>query len=125
LRRARLATLTLSSTVQNHPKALRQIENHWSQLSSSLCPSSSSTPKRTTPLGTAIFSLLPPTPEPTTEAETTTETITTTNHTTLLPDPSLTKIRVTLVTGLLKSPTLRAQFLAGEGPSHVLQILIS
>ncbi|KAL1839840.1 hypothetical protein VTJ49DRAFT_1071 [Mycothermus thermophilus] len=109
LRRARLASLTLASTVQNHPKALREIEGHWPQLSSSLCPASNRSP-RTTTLGAAIFSLLPPA------------------DASDLPNPSLTKIRVALLTGLLKSPTLRAQFLAASptgGAAHILRILTS
>ncbi|KAL2269770.1 hypothetical protein VTJ83DRAFT_1954 [Remersonia thermophila] len=111
LRRARVAALTLASTVQNHPKALREIERHWARLSSSLCPASTRSP-RTTTLGTAIFSLLPP-------ADAADQTP---------PDASLTKIRVSLLTGLLKSPVLRAKFLAASpagGSAHILRILTS
>ncbi|KAK4142127.1 uncharacterized protein C8A04DRAFT_13473 [Dichotomopilus funicola] len=115
LSRARLASLTLASTLQNNAKALAEIEAHWPKLSASVCSSPSGTPG-STPLGTSIFSLLP--------SETTT--------TTTLPNPSLTKTRISLLTSLLKSPLIRTAFLSltntnnaatATGPSHILRIL--
>ena len=113
LRRARLAALTLSSTLQNNPTALASIEAHWPKLAPSLCSSSSSSSSSsnagTTPLSTSIFTLLPP--------------------------AALTKVRISLLTGLLKSPLFRAAFLSPNkqqqannnsndtGAAHILRIL--
>ncbi|KAK4153945.1 hypothetical protein C8A00DRAFT_14888 [Chaetomidium leptoderma] len=111
LTRARLAALTLASTVQNNPKALAEIEQHWPKLSPSLCESASSG-RATVPLQTAIFTLLP-----------------TTKSTTISKleqaDPVLTKARISLLTGLLKSPLFRTHFLTSTsgGPSDILHIL--
>ncbi|KAH6627901.1 hypothetical protein F5144DRAFT_577232 [Chaetomium tenue] len=100
LRRARLAALTLSSTLQNNPTALASIETHWPKLAPSLCGSSSG---RTTPLSTSIFTLLPTSSSP------------------------LTKARISLLKGLLKSPLFRTAFLSNttnnNGASHILRIL--
>jgi nucleotide exchange factor SIL1 len=109
LTRARLAALTLSSTLQNNPKALAEIETHWPKLGPSVCPSSTTT--TTTPLSTSVFTLLP-----TQEGQD--------------ADPSLTKARISLLTTLLKSPHLRTHFLttspsSGGGPSEILRILTS
>ncbi|KAJ4295665.1 hypothetical protein N0V88_004367 [Collariella sp. IMI 366227] len=43
--RARLAALTLASTIQNNPKALAELEAHWPKLSPSTCGPSSTTPE--------------------------------------------------------------------------------
>ncbi|KAK4035157.1 hypothetical protein C8A01DRAFT_48595 [Parachaetomium inaequale] len=105
LSRARLASLTLASTLQNNPKALASIEAHWPKLAPAVCPSSNGVP-----LETSIFTLLPPPPV----------------------DAPLTKARISLLTGLLKSPLFRTAFLSpppssssspGNGPSHILRIL--
>lgn len=102
--RARLAALTLSSTLQNNPKALASLEAHWPSLGPHLCPSTS------TPLQTTIFTL----PSP---ASSTTETAD--------PDPALTKARTALLSNLLRSPTFRAPFLSSGGPSALLHLLVS
>ncbi|KAK4240647.1 hypothetical protein C8A03DRAFT_13031 [Achaetomium macrosporum] len=107
LTRARLAALTLSSAVQNNPKALAEIERHWTtKLSSSLCRSDS-----TVPLGTTTFVLTPSSLSSSSVAADT--------------DPALTKARISLLSGLLRSPILRRDFLASGGPSHLLRILIA
>jgi nucleotide exchange factor SIL1 len=107
LRRARLAALTLSSTVQNNPTALASIEAHWPKLAPSLCGDDKT---RTTPLSSSIFTLLP-------------------TISSQLPTSPLTKARISLLTGLLKSPLFRAAFLTtntntnDNGASHILRIL--
>jgi nucleotide exchange factor SIL1 len=104
--RARLAALTLSSTVQNNPKALAEIERHWPKLSAARCPSSP------VPLGEATFTLFPPSPSRSP------------NHHPA-DAAALTKARVSLLSGLLKSPALRRAFLASDGPSHLVRLLAS
>jgi nucleotide exchange factor SIL1 len=109
LTRARLAALTLSSAVQNNQKALAEIERHWTtKLSSSLCRSDSSEP-----LGTTTFVLLGPSSS------------SQSSSTVADSDPALTKARISLLSGLLRSPILRRDFLASGGPSHLLRILIA
>lgn len=110
LRRARLAALTLSSTLQNNPTALASIETHWPKLAPSLCGSGSSNSGRTTPLSTNIFTLLP-TPSSSSSSSS-----------------PLTKARISLLKGLLKSPLFRAAFLSNtntnnNGASYILRIL--
>jgi nucleotide exchange factor SIL1 len=107
LSRARLASLTLASTLQNNPKALASIEAHWPKLAPAICPSANGK----VPLQTSIFTLP-------VDAD---------------ADAPLTKARISLLTGLLKSPLFRAAFLSppsssgttstGNGPSHILRIL--
>ncbi|KAH6854515.1 hypothetical protein B0I37DRAFT_362208 [Chaetomium sp. MPI-CAGE-AT-0009] len=109
LQRARLAALALSSTLQNNPTALASIEAHWPKLAPSLCGDNT----RNIPLSASIFTLLP------------------SNPTTSPPPPApLTRARISLLTGLLKSPLFRTAFLSptegvsnGSGASHILRIL--
>ncbi|KAK3311233.1 uncharacterized protein B0T15DRAFT_67223 [Chaetomium strumarium] len=115
LTRARLAALTLSSAVQNNPKALAEIERHWTtKLSSSLCRSDS-----TEPLGTTTFVLLAPSLSSPSSSSSSSASATADT------DPALTKARISLLSGLLRSPILRRDFLASGGPSHLLRILIA
>ncbi|KAK3298975.1 uncharacterized protein B0H64DRAFT_86431 [Chaetomium fimeti] len=109
LRRARLATLTLSSTLQNNPTALASIEAHWPKLAPSFCGEDTRRP----PLSPGIFTLFRPFP-----------------YTHTNPPAPLTKARISLLTGLLKSPLFRTAFLSpltegsnGTGASHILRIL--
>jgi nucleotide exchange factor SIL1 len=103
--RARLASLTLASTTQNNPKALAELANHWPKLSTTHCSSAR------TPLGTSIFTLLPD------------STSSSNGQEEVEADASLTKARISLLTGLLKSPLFRTHFLTSPGPSHLLRIL--
>ncbi|KAK4170131.1 hypothetical protein QBC43DRAFT_305439 [Cladorrhinum sp. PSN259] len=102
--RARLAALTLASAVQNNPTALAEIEKHWPKLSNEWCPNTSSE------LGRAIFRLVPPSPS--------------SGYKNRSVDPSLTKARISAITGLLKSDTIRSQFLANGGMERLLEVLI-
>ncbi|KAK4131836.1 hypothetical protein BT67DRAFT_135936 [Trichocladium antarcticum] len=104
--RARLAALTLASTLQNNPSALASITAHWPRLSASTCPSSANPQP---PLGTATFNLNLHLPATTTTTDT----------------PLLTKARLATLTNLLRSPTIRADFLASRGPSQLLHLLTS
>ncbi|KAK4230747.1 hypothetical protein QBC38DRAFT_468711 [Podospora fimiseda] len=99
--RARLAALTLASAVQNNPTALQEIEKHWSKLSNEWCPNTS------TELGKAIFKLVPPS-----------------SFNSRQVDPSLTKARISSITGLLKSDLIRHQFLSTGGMERLLEVLI-
>ncbi|KAK4127183.1 hypothetical protein N657DRAFT_641127 [Parathielavia appendiculata] len=102
--RARLASLILASATQNNPKALASLSAHWPKLSGTHCSHS-----LTTPLGNGIFTLLLHQ-----EAD---------NETHQEADASLTRARIILLTGLLKSPLFRTEFLASPGPAHLLRIL--
>ena len=103
--RARLAALTISSTVQNNPKALSEIEKHSAALQKDKCPGSKE------PLGTTtaplIFRLVPQLAESETGN----------------PNPALAKVRISAVSGLLKSPAIRTQFLANGGMELLLNLL--
>ena len=106
--RARLAALTLASTVQNNPSALSSISDHWPKLSASTCSSSSSSPSPfRLPLGLATFHLSPP-PSSSFSSITT---------------PSLLKARISSLRSLLRSPTIRTAFLSSNGPTHLLRLL--
>ncbi|KAL2159241.1 hypothetical protein VTH06DRAFT_2674 [Thermothelomyces fergusii] len=109
LGRARIASLILASTLQNNPKALAEIEAHWTKLAPSTC-------KGGDPLETSIFALLPTQAREPTQAA-------------AAPHPGLIKARISLLTSLLKSPLFRAAFLSPSQPasaggaSHILRIL--
>ncbi|KAK4103175.1 hypothetical protein N658DRAFT_494500 [Parathielavia hyrcaniae] len=110
--RARLASLILASTTQNNPKALASLSAHWPKLSGTHCAHSP-----TTPLGTSIFTLLPPQKEQEKAAAAKEEAAAPIT-------PSLLKARISLLSSLLKSPLFRADFLASPDPSsHLLRIL--
>ncbi|KAK0718932.1 hypothetical protein B0T21DRAFT_374457 [Apiosordaria backusii] len=95
LSRARLAALTLSSVTQNNPKALAEIETHWPKLLTTSCSDE--------PLSTLIWRLVPPSPG--------------------TPDPAVSKARISSITGLLRSSTIRSHFLSNGGMEQILQIL--
>ncbi|KAK4117272.1 hypothetical protein N656DRAFT_840967 [Canariomyces notabilis] len=105
--RARLASLTLASAVQNNPKALSEITRHWTTLADYTCPS----PKHhhhqkqeaEASLGESTFHLLPHSPT----------------------SPGVLKARISSLSGLLKSPLIRSHFLTARGPSHLLELLTS
>lgn len=113
--RARLAALTLASTVQNNPKALAEISHHWAKLSSERCsPSSTDQPL----LGELTFRPIHQHHNPSLSSSPTKSSATAGGG-----EPSLLKARITFLSGLLKSPTIRRVFLASDGPSHLLQVL--
>ncbi|KAK4250411.1 hypothetical protein C7999DRAFT_11782 [Corynascus novoguineensis] len=119
LRRARLASLILASTLQNNPKALAEIESHWSKLGVSTCNVNG------TPLESSVFTLLPSDGKGSAQAQTEEPAAGRS------PNPGLTKARISLITSLLKSPLFRTAFLSSSqpsspsagGPSHILRIL--
>lgn len=100
--RARLAALTISSSVQNNPTALAEIEKHWSKLSNEWCPNTS------TELGRAIFRLVPHSHSSSSSS---------------FVDPSLTKARISAISGLLKSDLIRREFLSNAGTERLLEVL--
>ncbi|KAK3372554.1 hypothetical protein B0H63DRAFT_485220 [Podospora didyma] len=101
-RRARLAALTIVSAVQNNPKALAEIEKYWTQKTGGLrtirCPDA------TEDLSRAVFRLASP-------------------HDFRLSDPALVKARASAISGLLKSPVIRREFLATDGMGLLMQVL--
>ena len=101
LRRARVAALTIGSAVQNNPKALAEIEKHWSALQKEKCPGSDED------LGTATFRLVP-----------------TASSGAKQNDPALAKVRISAVSGLLKNAAIRKQFLASGGMELLLEVLV-
>ncbi|KAH8885129.1 hypothetical protein GQ53DRAFT_369419 [Thozetella sp. PMI_491] len=99
LARAKLAALTLSSTLQNNPKALAEVEKHWAKLKTEKCPNSDES------LSSASFRLTSPG-----SAD---------SH----DDPALAKVRVAAINGLLRSPVIRKDFLSNQGTEFLLQVL--
>ncbi|KAL2165963.1 hypothetical protein VTG60DRAFT_3545 [Thermothelomyces hinnuleus] len=121
LGRARIASLILASTLQNNPKALAEIESHWTKLAPSTCRGGD-------PLETSIFALLPAASRGSAQAQEQTQTQTQAEPA-VTPNPGLTKARLSLLTSLLKSPLFRTAFLSPSQPasaggaSHILRIL--
>ncbi|KAL2153982.1 hypothetical protein VTH82DRAFT_2658 [Thermothelomyces myriococcoides] len=110
LGRARIASLILASTLQNNPKALAEIESHWTKIAPSTCRGGE-------PLETSIFALLPTSGKGSEPGA--------------IPHPGLIKARISLLTSLLKSPLFRDAFLSPSQPasaggaSHILRVLTS
>ncbi|KAK3397490.1 hypothetical protein B0T20DRAFT_412474 [Sordaria brevicollis] len=100
LTRSRLAALTISSTVQNNPKALAEITKHWTTLQQDTCSKTSGAEQ----LQISTFRLLP--------------------SSGTVP-ASLTKARISAISGLLKSPSIRQSFLSANGMDLLLQVLLS
>jgi len=97
--RARLAALTLASAVQNNPKALDEIEKHWtSSLRTATCPGSAET------LGSATFRLV--------SASATSD-----------EDAGVAKARIAALSGLLRNSVIRRDFLSRGGMDMVLAVL--
>ncbi|KAK4451501.1 hypothetical protein QBC34DRAFT_401201 [Podospora aff. communis PSN243] len=101
LSRARVAALTIGSAVQNNPKALAEIERHWATLEKEKCSGSEET------LGTAAFRLVPPA-----------------SSVAKKNDPSLAKVRISAISGLLKNDAIRKQFLGNGGMELLLEVLV-
>lgn len=123
--RARLAALTISSTVQNNPKALAEISKHWTTggLSQDTCStysksnsksnsksSSKSQESEPEPLQISTFRLLP-------------SSSSSTSLSSAVP-ASLIKARISAISGLLKSPPIRQSFLSANGMDLLLQVLL-
>ncbi|KAK2069355.1 hypothetical protein P8C59_003941 [Phyllachora maydis] len=112
LRRARLAALIIASATQNNPKALGEIERHWPQLQHEYCSSSSnSSPAASASpsdgeesLGRATFRIV-------------------SRSDSTGGDANLAKVRVSALSGLLRSAAIRETFLAGDGMDRVLEVL--
>ncbi|KAM7190280.1 hypothetical protein V8F20_009787 [Naviculisporaceae sp. PSN 640] len=105
LSRAKLAALTISSAVQNNPKALSEIEKHWKVLKTEKCPATSE------PLGTATFRLV--------SSSSADSSIDDASN-----DPSVAKARISAISGLLKNKSLREHFLSAGGMELLLDILV-
>lgn len=105
LSRAKLAALTISSAVQNNPKALSEIEKHWKVLKTEKCPATSE------PLGTATFRLISASSSPSSIDDASN-------------DPSVAKARISAISGLLKNKSLRQHFLSTGGMELLLDILV-
>ena len=108
--RARLAALTISSSLQNNPTALAEIEKHWSKLSNEWCPNTS------TELGKAIFRLVPHYSDSSSSGGGG-------GGGNSAVDPSLTKARISAISGLLKSDLIRKEFLSNAGMERLLEVL--
>lgn len=109
--RARLAALTISSTVQNNPKALAEISKHWTTggLQKDTCTKSKTKGSEAEPLQISTFRLLP------SSSSSSSSTV----------PASLTKARVSAISGLLKSPSIRESFLSANGMDLLLSLLLS
>ena len=110
--RSRLAALTISSTVQNNPKALAEITKHWTTggLQQDTCSTKSkskSEHQELEPLQISTFRLLP----------------SSTSSSSSVP-ASLTRARISAISGLLKSPSIRESFLSANGMDLLLQVLL-
>ncbi|KAK4189708.1 hypothetical protein QBC35DRAFT_492122 [Podospora australis] len=100
--RARLAALTLAGTVQNNPKALAEVEKHWQRgLSQPKVSGCIDIPRQ---LFTFTF-----TDDNSASSATTTA--------------AVAKARLSALSGLLKSPIIRVEFLAAGGPEEILSFL--
>ncbi|KAK3949366.1 hypothetical protein QBC32DRAFT_349271 [Pseudoneurospora amorphoporcata] len=107
LTRSRLAALTISSAVQNNPKALAEISKHWTAgLQQDTCTKSKSQSPGSEPLQISTFRLLP-----------------SSSSSPSVP-ASLTKARISAISGLLKSPSIRQSFLSANGIDLLLQVLL-
>lgn len=96
--RAKLAALTISSAIQNNPKALSEIAKHWPSLTTTTCPGSSE------PLGTSTFRL--------------------TSSSSSDQTPTIAKARISAIGGLIKEPVLREHFLSTGGMDLLLDVFV-
>ncbi|KAK1764673.1 hypothetical protein QBC33DRAFT_546801 [Phialemonium atrogriseum] len=103
LSRARVAALTIAGAVQNHPKALSEVEKHWQTLRTLKCPGSAED------LGTATFRLIAPRASDKHSS----------NH------AAVAKARASAIRGLIKSPVIRKDFLESGGMEFLLDVLVS
>lgn len=101
------AASVIGSALQNNQKALEEVEKAWPVIRDAACSDS------TTPLRDALFHMLIPSASmsgdaPKSEGR----------------QLSLTKAKTSALRGLIKSPSIRDDFLANGGMAHVLQVLM-
>ncbi|KAI2462798.1 hypothetical protein F4781DRAFT_172674 [Annulohypoxylon bovei var. microspora] len=103
-----LAALILSSSIRNNKPALQALEKSWDAVMNRQCVLDSS--KATSPLVTEFYANLEPTTKPGSAEE---------------PDEVYrTRMTLTVLGGLLKSPKIKAQFMKADGMKNLLEILL-
>ncbi|KAF3769223.1 hypothetical protein M406DRAFT_16040, partial [Cryphonectria parasitica EP155] len=101
------AASIIGSALQNNQKALAELESSWPEHSQAKCPGTDR------PLSQAVFNMLVPQVPASGEA-------TRAEGNRL----SLTKAKTSALRGLIKSPTIRDEFLANGGMDGVLRVLL-
>ncbi|KAI0404299.1 hypothetical protein F4802DRAFT_607547 [Xylaria palmicola] len=99
-----LASSVLSAAVGNNARALGAIEKSWDAITEQACKAGSRSIKH------ELFHRLAPTSEPGTGGE--------------AEEADVTRLYLAVVSGLLKSPKIRAEFLDNDGMQGFLQILL-
>jgi nucleotide exchange factor SIL1 len=99
-----LASSVLSSTVRNNPPALAAIEKSWDIITGQQCKPSTHSIKHD------IFHGLAPLSAPGTEQES--------------EEADTLRLNLAVISGLLKAPKIRAEFLENDGMQSFLQILL-
>ncbi|KAI0503059.1 hypothetical protein F5B22DRAFT_576268 [Xylaria bambusicola] len=99
-----MASSVLSATIGNNARALATIEGAWGSISSKHCEASSY------PINQELFIHLAPTSEPNTKLES--------------EEAGNIRLYLPVVSGLLKSPEIRTEFLNDDGMRSLLQILL-
>lgn len=104
VQQAGYAASIIGSALQNNQKALEEVEKSWSDISGATCTGTNRK------LSQAVFnSLMPDTPADDKSEGT---------------QLSLTKAKTSALRGLIKSPTIRDDFLAHGGMDQVLRVLV-
>ncbi|KAK6189566.1 ribosomal protein S15 [Pestalotiopsis sp. IQ-011] len=98
-----LASSILSSSLQNNPPALRHLEDHWENLMESQCAAHQK------PLKDVFFSSLEPSVQSSADQRL---------------EAAWTQRLLPVVARLLKSDTIRPEFMDADGMKHFLQILL-
>ncbi|KAI0203739.1 hypothetical protein F4808DRAFT_415607 [Astrocystis sublimbata] len=99
-----LASTILSASVGNNPRALTAIESHWDSITAKQCKASPHSIK------TELYYRLAPTSEPGTAYD--------------AEEAEVARIYLAVISGLFKSPKIRAEFLESTGMQSFLQILL-
>ncbi|KAI0555452.1 hypothetical protein F4679DRAFT_523855 [Xylaria curta] len=99
-----LASSILSAAVGNNARALAAIEKSWDGITEKQCKGSSYSIKY------ELFHQLAPTSEPGTKQES--------------EEADTTRVYLAVISGLLKSPKIRAEFLENNGMHNFLQVLL-
>ncbi|OAA60963.1 sls1 protein precursor-like protein [Niveomyces insectorum RCEF 264] len=108
---AQQAAAVVAAALQNNPTALRAVERTWDQHKAAVCPMRGAT------LGETVFGsygLMPPDGNDDDDDNTQTR----------QPHAAWVRSRLLAVNGLLKSETILRDFLASEGLTQVLQVLV-
>ncbi|KAI1120005.1 hypothetical protein F5Y10DRAFT_259238 [Nemania abortiva] len=99
-----LASSVLSATVGNNVPALTAIEKSWYSITGKQCKGDSR------PINQELFHRLAPTSEPGTKQES--------------EESEIIRLHISVISGLLKSPKIRAEFLENDGMQSFLEILL-